>query len=422
VTAQAGAERSVAQLRSELSSVLPEYMIPSAFVRLEALPLTPNGKLDRKGLPLPDAAAHVARGYEAPEGETEQRLARIWAELLQLERVGREDNFFELGGHSLTALRLMARVGSVFGVQIGVAALFAAPTLRQLARRVAEPEKPLEPWNLIQLQPLGEKTPIIAINNGMLYYKLSQEIGRDRRFLAVQLFDPLHPKPLRSRSLEQITADYVHLIRAAQPHGPYILMGLCAAGLIAYEAARQLRQAGERVPLVVMADTWSPSYRVRAPFPHAILFSLRRRLNLRRHTLARIRALRFDEFVASTRFATWNSLIRTSAALGLIKDLEEFTALSHQDRWFLPALERARDDYQAPAATGDVVLLQSNMMPVTPWEDQKMGWSNLVQGQLLHYRLPAWHDFVFRDERAVAKIAAILRPLLNQIDAQERNP
>ena len=94
---------------------------------MQALPLTPNGKLDRKGLPLPDAAAFVARDYEAPEGETEQRLARIWAELLQLERVGPRDNFFELGGDSLAALRLMARVRRVFGVQIGLAALFRRP-------------------------------------------------------------------------------------------------------------------------------------------------------------------------------------------------------------------------------------------------------------------------------------------------------
>ena len=254
----------------------------------------------------------------------------------------------------------------------------------------------------------------------MMYYGLAQRIGTDRRFLSVQLFDPSNPKPLPSRSLEQITADYVHLIRAAQPHGPYILMGLCVAGLIAYEAARQLRQAGERVPLVVMADTWSPSYSVRAPFPHAILFSLRRRLNLRRHTLARIRALRFDEFMASTRFGKWNDrLIRTSAALGLIKDLEEFTALRHQDRWFLPALVRARDDYQVPAATGDVVLLESNMLPISRWSDQKMGWSNLVKGQLLHYRLPGWHDRMFHDEGA-AMIAEHLRPLLDRVDAEAR--
>jgi amino acid adenylation domain-containing protein len=419
VTAEPGSELSAAQLRRAVSGMLPDYMIPSAFVQMQALPLTPNGKLDRKGLPLPDAAAFMARDYEAPEGETEQRLARIWAELLQVERVGPEHNFFELGGHSLTALRLVARVGRVFGVQIGVAALFAAPTLRQLARRVSESEKPPEPWKLIQLQPLGEKTPIIAINNGMLYYKLSQKIGTDRRFLAVQLFDPINPKPLPYRSLEQIAADYVELIRAAQPHGPYILMGLCIAGLIAYEAARQLRLAGERVPLVIMADTWSPTYDVRVPFPHAILFSLRRRLNIHRHTLASFRALRFDEFVATTRFAKWNRLIRTLVALGLIKNLEEFTALTNQDIWFLLDLMRARAEYQPPVATGDVVLLESNDLPISRWSDQNMGWGDLVTGRLLHCRLQAWHDTLFRDERSIGRIAAILRPLFDQVDTSE---
>jgi amino acid adenylation domain-containing protein len=417
VTARPGADLSVAQLRSELARVLPEYMIPSAVVRLEALPLTPNGKLDRKGLPLPDAAAYVARGYEAPQGQSEQRLSRLWAELLQLERVGREDNFFELGGHSLTAVRLMARIGTVFGVQIGVATLFAAPTLRQFARRLSESQPPLEPWKLIQLQPLGDKTPIIAINNALLYYKLSQKIGSDRRFFAIQLFDPVNPKPLPGRSLEQIAADYVQLIRAAQPHGPYILMGLCVAGLIAYEAARQLRQAGERVPLVLMADTCCPGLNVRPPFPHALLYSLRFRLKLRRHTMDRIRTLRFEEFMATSKLAKWQRLIRIATALRIIRNAEEFTALSHQDRWFLPALKRARDDYQAAATTGDVVLLESDMLPVSRWSDQNMGWGDKIEGQLLHYRLPGWHNAIFRDECTVARIAAILQPLLDQVDA-----
>jgi amino acid adenylation domain-containing protein len=408
-------------LRRHLSASLPEYMLPGAYVLLEAFPLTSNGKLDRRALPLPGVAAYVARGYEAPEGEIEPRLARIWAELLQLERVGREDNFFELGGHSLAALRLIARVASTFGVRIGVAALFAAPTLRQFALRVCELEKPLEPWNVVPIQLRGENTPIIAINNAMMYYKLAQSIGTDRKFFAVQLYDPINPKPLPSRTLEQITTDYVNLIRAAQPHGPYILIGLCVAGLIAYEAARQLRQAGEQVPLVVMADTWPPCYRVRPPSLRGIVFNLRRNFLLRRHTLTRIRAMRTEELIASSRLAKWNRLIRLSTALRLIQDPAEFTALSHQDRWFLPTFNSARKDYRAPVASGDVVLLESSMLPVTRQRDPKMGWSNLVQGQLLHYRLPAWHDFMFRDERAVAKIAAILQPLLIQIDARERN-
>jgi amino acid adenylation domain-containing protein len=417
VTAQPGSELSVAQLRREVSSVLPDYMIPSAFVQLQALPLTPNGKLDRNRLPQPDATAYVARDHEAPEGETEQRLARIWAELLQLERVGARDNFFELGGDSFAALRLMARMRSVFGVQVGLATLFAAPTLRQLARRVTKADKQPDPWKFIELQPLGERTPIIAINNGMLYYKLSQTIGTDRRFLAVQLYDPVNPRPLPHRSLEQVGADYVHLIRAAQPRGPYILMGLCIAGLIAYEAARQLRLAGERVPLVIMADTWSPGYDARLPFPHAVLYDLRRRLNIHRHTLASFRALRFEEFMATTRFAKWNRVIRALAALGLIKNLEEFTALTNQDIWFLSALLRARAEYQAPAASGDVVLLESNDLPISRWSDQNMGWGDLVQGRLIHCRLPAWHDTLFRDQRSIGRIAAILRPLFEQVDA-----
>ena len=100
----------VATLREHLAERLPEYMVPAAFVRLEALPLTPNGKLDRKALPAPDDDALVQRVYEAPQGQIEETLAALWQELLGVERVGRQDHFFELGGHSLLAVRLLGRV------------------------------------------------------------------------------------------------------------------------------------------------------------------------------------------------------------------------------------------------------------------------------------------------------------------------
>ena len=92
VTAKAGSVDAEA-LRAHLSARLPEYMVPAAYVLLANLPLTSNGKLDRKALPAPDADAYVTRGYEAPVGEVETTLARIWAEVLKLERVGRNDNF-----------------------------------------------------------------------------------------------------------------------------------------------------------------------------------------------------------------------------------------------------------------------------------------------------------------------------------------
>ncbi len=126
------ADLTVDELRAHLAETLPEYMVPAAFVYLEALPLTANGKLDRKALPAPDGEAYAARGYEAPQGEAEQTLAAIWSELLKVEQIGRHDNFFELGGHSLLAVTLIARMRQA-GLNIDVRALFSAPTLAGLA-------------------------------------------------------------------------------------------------------------------------------------------------------------------------------------------------------------------------------------------------------------------------------------------------
>ncbi|EQB97863.1 hypothetical protein B738_28397, partial [Photorhabdus temperata subsp. temperata M1021] len=99
--AAAAEDGLVNSLRTRLSALLPDYMVPAAFVRLEAFPLTPNGKLDRRALPAPDEAAFARQAYEAPQGETEAALAAIWRELLGIEHISRHDNFFALGGHSL---------------------------------------------------------------------------------------------------------------------------------------------------------------------------------------------------------------------------------------------------------------------------------------------------------------------------------
>ncbi|WP_045757888.1 phosphopantetheine-binding protein [Xanthomonas albilineans] len=97
-------------MRTQLDVRLPDYMLPTAYVQLEALPLTANGKLDRKALPAPDGSAYAAHAYEAPQGAIEQTIAAIWSDLLGLETIGRHDNFFALGGHSLLAVTLTERM------------------------------------------------------------------------------------------------------------------------------------------------------------------------------------------------------------------------------------------------------------------------------------------------------------------------
>ena len=125
-------------LRSHLSAVLPEYMVPAAYVRLQTLPLTLSGKLDRKALPAPDGDAYAVHGYEPPQGDIEIKLAAIWADVLKLDRVGRHDNFFELGGHSLLAVTLIGRM-RLASLQVNVRDIFATPTLAGLATATGGP-------------------------------------------------------------------------------------------------------------------------------------------------------------------------------------------------------------------------------------------------------------------------------------------
>jgi amino acid adenylation domain-containing protein len=139
----------VESLRAHLLDRLPDYMVPAAYVRMDALPLTPNGKVDRKALPAPDGDAFATRPYEAPEGELEETLAEIWAELLGLERVGRHDNFFEMGGHSLMVVTLVERMRQR-GLHADIRALFTTPTLAALAGAVGgESREVVVPANLI---------------------------------------------------------------------------------------------------------------------------------------------------------------------------------------------------------------------------------------------------------------------------------
>ena len=127
-----------ADLRRGLAEILPEYMVPSAFVPMDALPLTPNGKVDRKALPEPDLVRAAAVAYVAARGPIEEALAGTWGEILERPRVGVHDNFFDLGGDSLMAPRILARSRDLFGVDVPLADLFDQPTVAGLARRVEE--------------------------------------------------------------------------------------------------------------------------------------------------------------------------------------------------------------------------------------------------------------------------------------------
>ncbi|WP_154394540.1 non-ribosomal peptide synthetase, partial [Burkholderia pseudomallei] len=169
-------DADVVALRAQAAQHLPSYMVPSAYVRLDAWPLTPNGKLDRRALPAPADDAYARAEYEAPQGAKEEALAAIWRELLHVERVSRHDNFFELGGHSLLAVQLVSRLRQALSVEVALGTVFDAPVLSALASRLDDntaevlPPIPLAPrdgrialslaqqrlWFLTQLEGVSE--------------------------------------------------------------------------------------------------------------------------------------------------------------------------------------------------------------------------------------------------------------------------
>ncbi|NHC34669.1 non-ribosomal peptide synthetase [Scytonema millei] len=162
------ARHLISQLRSDLEQNLPQYMIPSAFVVLEALPLTPNGKVNRRALPAPELIKQWGAD-DTPRSPIEQKLANIWAELLGLKLVGLHDNFFQLGGHSLLATQLTSRIRDVFGVELPLRSVFESPQVAQLAKAIA---------HLQSNQP--QQTPQIVPLSRDAHRRLRSSLNRDK--------------------------------------------------------------------------------------------------------------------------------------------------------------------------------------------------------------------------------------------------
>jgi FkbM family methyltransferase len=243
---------------------VPEHMVPQAWVLLDELPLTANGKIDRKALPLPGSSTGEAHRPPrvAPRTPDEERLARLWSELLGVEAVGVNESFFDLGGHSLLAVRLIARIEDELGVRLPVLALFREPTIERLSARLRQ-----ESSETAILVPL-------AAGDGRPWFFVHASGGDAFPYLplARRLSGPVYG--LRAAGLGDAEPDadiptmairYLGEIQKIQPHGPYRLGGWSMGGVVAYEMARRLRAAGEEIEALVLLDSYNPAASPGAP-------------------------------------------------------------------------------------------------------------------------------------------------------------
>lgn len=314
------ARQLIPELRQYLRQTLPDYMVPAAFMPLETLPLTVNGKVDRASiqeqyrrfLPLPNHdSIHSSNTTHSSLTPTEVSLIEIWQELLRLKPINIHDNFFELGGHSLLATQMTSRVRDILGLELPLKSVFEAPTIAQLTPilehlrdTISTPNVPPlvrldrsayrrkrstlpnnnapipSPANHLvanfEQSTIADRSPLVPLMLGdnkqpffcvhpmfgvvFPYLELAHHLTSHRSFYGLQPLG-LDGKSRPLNRIEAIAAYYIQAIQTIQPHGPYFLGGWSFGGLVAFEMAQQLTQAGQQIELLAILDTPAPCHK-----------------------------------------------------------------------------------------------------------------------------------------------------------------
>ncbi len=391
----------IGELRSQLMQSLPGYMRPAAITALEAVPRLPNGKIDRKALPRSLPSGPVDGDRPQPLNEVERRLAEIWCAVLGLDAIADETaDFFDLGGHSLLAARLLARVEAAFGRRISLSALFDAPSFAAFAKLLQSPDhREFDFRQIARFQPRSRKRGIFAVNNTGIYLTLSRRLGEKLPLTALQLFDPSFPRGALPASIGEIAGRYVELVRRVQPSGPYAFLGWCNGGVLAFEIARQLSEAGERVSHVIVIDTWVPGYLTSLGRLRSKLADYTYRWNLVVADWAEVRAGRkaLLDFLADRNVLS--GFFRRRKAANVVTD-PEYIAAERYDRWLVEYLDQLLQSYRPKTFVGRMTVIRSSREPSGRFLDPKLGWGAFAAAGVDLVNIPGDHYSVFQDPGA----------------------
>lgn len=254
------------RLRDVLQSKLPHYMVPSAFVELDALPLTPSDKVNRKTLAALSISLEVANSEagasgEQPESPLEIALAEMWQSTLVASIGDRalslDDNFFDVGGTSLIAMQLFAQIEKAFDQRLQLSTLFEAPTIRKLAQYLDGQRDPGQIIrSVIPLKTEGHRPPFFFLNSGAYARQFVPLLSDAQPLYNLNIFNISErlSTTLESLSVSKIAEIFVADMKSVQPQGPYYIGGFCDDSKLAVEMADQLQSDGETVALVVMID------------------------------------------------------------------------------------------------------------------------------------------------------------------------
>jgi amino acid adenylation domain-containing protein len=395
---------AIADIRRFLQAKLPDYMVPAAFIKLDAMPLNHNQKVDRRALPLPTAETFIDNStIVAPRDDLERQLTAIWERVLKVQPIGIHHNFFEVGGNSLLAVQMLTQVEKLLGKNLPLTALLQSSTIATLAETLRHDNGDNVTVEVVPLRATGTKPPLFCIYGVLLYRELMEQLPDDQPVYGVYLQEEVDLlKQGRSAlsdsvfsSVTAIAALYLQVIRKLRPHGPYYLAGESFGGVVAFEMAQQLQADGEDVALVALMDAANPACMSSLPLLQRIKIH---RQHLSQQSRTYVLNLAKERFLLAPKklFDSLSTVHRYGKLVA--DDRTESDIEFYQDDVRHAVRNQVIQSYKPKPYAGKVVLFRAmERDPFEGCQDYALGWGALATEGLHIYDVPGDHVGILKE-------------------------
>ncbi len=407
------------------------------FTRIANDLFTPTQVLAQSQSQWQNARPLLAQPFVAPRTETERSLATVWSELLHIDPVGVQDNYFDLGGTSLLSVELFVRIEKQFGKKFPLTTLIEAPTVEQLAKLITGTSSPRD--SLVLIRDGGSKPPLFLVHDGdgetMLYRNLAYRLDPAHKVYGIQPYAQ-ESCPILHTRIPEMAAYYIERIRSIQPKGPYLLGGMCAGGVIAFEMARQLQSQGEAVGMVALidaADVEAPKQVGRITSHRLKQFSSIFAQEQKANPVIKFLSILHKVGQKVTNLLTYEVQSRATRAWNQFR-VQQFRACLDKGIPIPSYLHNlsvrtvytfAETDYVPESLyQGDVLLLRAIVGEGTdePWievySDPLFGWQKRITGTVCVYDIPGGHSSMLQEPN-VEVMAEVMQAYLDRALAHQ---